>query len=260
MPVLPGAEPFSADGHGPLGRTGVVVCHGFTGSPQSVRPWAQHLASAGLAVRLPRLPGHGTRWQDMNETRWPDWYGAVEGAFDDLAARCDAVFVAGLSMGGTLALRLLEEKGAGLAGGILVNASLATLRREAKFARLLSGVLPSVPSIGNDIARPGVREVAYDRVPVRAFVSLTHLWQVTRRDLGKITQPLLVYRSQVDHVVEPVSGRLLLDGVRSSEVEERLLERSWHVATLDYDADDIAAGTLDFIRAHLGAPTEMPTR
>jgi carboxylesterase len=250
VPVLPGAEPFTADGHGPLGRTGVVVVHGFTGTVQSVRPWAASLAEAGLAVRAPLLPGHGTRWQDMNRTRWTDWYAEVERAFDDLRARCDTVFVAGLSMGGTLALRLLEERGGQVAGGVLVNASLVTLRREAKVARVLQWVLPSVPPISRDIAKQGVPEVAYERTPVRAFVSLTDLWRLTRRDLDLVTQPLLVYRSRVDHVVEPVSCRLLLEGVRTREVEERVLERSYHVATLDYDAEEIFAGTLAFVRAH----------
>ena len=107
MGVLPGAEPFAADG----GPVGVVLSHGFTGSPQSLRPWAEHLAAAGFTVRLPRLPGHGTRWQDLNATRWPDWYGEIERAFDALRGRCDQVFAGGLSMGGTLVLRLAEQRG-----------------------------------------------------------------------------------------------------------------------------------------------------
>ena len=77
MPVLPGAEPFSADG----GDVGVVVCHGFTGSPQSMRPWAEALAGAGHTVRLPLLPGHGTSWQEMNRTTWRQWYDEVDRAF-----------------------------------------------------------------------------------------------------------------------------------------------------------------------------------
>src|SRR4051812_7925098 len=120
--VLPGAEPFAADG----GEVGVVLSHGFTGSPQSLRPWAEHLAAAGLTVRLPRLPGHGTRWQDLNDTRWPDWYGEVERAFDDLRGRCRQVFGMGLSMGGTLVLRLAEQRPAEVAGLVLVNPSLGT--------------------------------------------------------------------------------------------------------------------------------------
>ena len=69
MPLLPGAEPYSHAG----GRVGALVLHGFTGQPLSVKPWGQHLAGAGLSVEVPRLPGHGTRWQDLNLTTWNDW-------------------------------------------------------------------------------------------------------------------------------------------------------------------------------------------
>jgi len=112
VPVLPGAEPFSADG----GEIGVLLCHGFTGCPQSLRPWAEAMAKAGHTVRLPLLPGHGTTWQDMNRTTWRDWYGCVEDAFRELRARCDAVVVGGLSMGGALALRLAEQHGTAVSG------------------------------------------------------------------------------------------------------------------------------------------------
>src|SRR5580704_7049564 len=98
-PVLPGAESTSFPG----GPVGVLVLHGFTGNPTSMRALAEALAEAGYAVELPRLPGHGTAVEDMLPTRWVDWSGAAEAAFADLAGRCAKVAVAGLSMGGTLA-------------------------------------------------------------------------------------------------------------------------------------------------------------
>ena len=85
---------------------GVLLCHGFTGSPQTLRPWAEYLAQQGLTVSLPRLPGHGTTWPDLGRTGWQDWYGEVDRAFGTLAGRCEQTFVFGLSMGGCLALRL----------------------------------------------------------------------------------------------------------------------------------------------------------
>ncbi len=244
MPVLPGAEPYHADG----GPVGVVLSHGFTGSPASMRPWAEHLAAAGFTVAVPRLAGHGTCWQDMAVTRWQDWYAAVDRAFDDLTRRCDTVFAAGLSMGGTLALRLAEERGPALAGAVLVNPSLLT--RDRRFAALpvLRRAVRSLPGLGGDIKKPGQDEVAYDRVPLAALHSLTELWRVTRRDLGRVTQPLLIFRSVVDHVVEPDSVALLRRSVTSADVEECLLPDSFHVATLDNDAPTIFEGTVDFVR------------
>lgn len=248
-PVLPGAEPIELAG----GPVGVVLCHGFTGTTQSMRPWAEHLAAAGLTVAAPRLPGHGTRWQDMNATGFDDWYGELERAFDDVRRRCEAVFVMGLSMGGTLALRLAELRGAEVAGLVLVNASLASERRDVKLAPALSRVLASRPGIASDIKQPGVTELAYRRVPLKAFASLQRAWPVVRGDLDRIGCPVLVYRSRTDHVVEPVSGRVLLEGLTGAVVEERVLDDSYHVATLDNDAPTIFDGSLEFVRAHAGA-------
>ena len=248
--VLPGAEPVDLRG----GPVGVVLSHGFTGTTQSVRPWAEHLHAAGLTVLAPRLPGHGTRWQDMDATGFADWYGEVERAFDDLRERCTAVFAMGLSMGGTLALRLAEERGDQVAGLVVVNASLATERRDARLAPLLARVLPSMPGIASDVKKAGVTELAYDRTPLRAFVSLQRAWPVVRADLSRISCPVLVFRSRVDHVVEPVSGRLLLEGLAGGTVEERVLEDSYHVATLDHDAPAIFDGSLEFVSSHAPTP------
>ncbi|MDQ3612494.1 MAG: alpha/beta fold hydrolase, partial [Actinomycetota bacterium] len=153
-PVLPGAEPVDLPG----GPVGALLCHGFTGTTQSIRPWAEHLAAAGLTVKAPRLPGHGTRWQDLNGTGFADWYAELERSFDDLLGRCESVFVMGLSMGGTLALRLAELRADRVAGLVVVNASLATERRDLKLAPTLSRVLASVPAIGSDIKKPGRTE------------------------------------------------------------------------------------------------------
>jgi carboxylesterase len=234
--ILAGAEPFDADG----GEVGVVLCHGFTGSPASMRPWARYLADRGYTVRLPRLPGHGTRWQDANLTRWTDWYAEVERALDDVAGRCATVFVCGLSMGGTLALRLAETHSEVVTGLVLVNPSVTSERFAAKhLLPVLGRVLPAWTSIGNDIKRPGVDEVAYGKIPLKATLSLRELWAVTRADLPRVGQPVLLFRSRVDHVVEPVNSRIVRAEVSSTDLTERVLEDSYHVATLDNDATDI---------------------
>ena len=247
MPVLPGAEPIDLPG----GHIGVLLSHGFTGTPQSIRPWAEHLAAAGVTVAVPLLPGHGTTWQQLNSTRFADWYAAVEHSFDDLRGRCESVFVMGLSMGGTLALRLAEQRADQVAGVVVVNASLASERKDAALLPLLSKVIASLPGIASDIKKPGVTELAYDRLPLKAALSLRQAWPVVRRDLPRISCPVLAYRSETDHVVEPVSGRELLRGC--GHAQECVLHDSFHVATLDNDAPTIFAGSLDFVRAHAPA-------
>jgi carboxylesterase len=246
MTVLAGAEPFSHTGST---EVGILLCHGFTGTPASMRPWARHLADAGFTVRCPLLPGHGTSWQEMNRTVWADWYGCVRTELEALLETCDKVFVCGLSMGGTLTLRLAQEFGDKIAGIVLVNPSVTTLRRDAKLLPLLSKVLASVPGVGNDIAKPGETELAYTRTPVRAAASLAQLWKIVREDLPKVTQPLLLLRSVVDHVVEPVNSAIILAKVSSTDVTEVLLENSFHVATQDNDAPLIFERSTEFFRA-----------
>jgi carboxylesterase len=241
---MPGAEPFHHAG----GPVGALLCHGFTGSPQSLRPWAQALADAGLTVALPRLPGHGTRWQDMNMTTWDDWYACIEREYLALKERCEAVFVMGLSMGGTLSLRLAEQHGRDLAGVVVVNPSVIGLDPRLKVLPVLQRVVPSLGGIASDIKKPGVTELAYSRVPLRALYSLRRAWAVVRADLPMVTQPLLLLRSEEDHVVEPESSRLILSRVSSTDVTEIVLHDSYHVATLDNDADRIVAESLAFVR------------
>jgi carboxylesterase len=236
------AEPFAADG----GPVGVLLLHGLTGSPQAVRPWARHHAAAGLTVAAPRLPGHGTTWQGLNRTRWPDWYTAAERQLHRLRARCTSVFVGGLSMGGCLALRLAADYD-DVAGLIVVNPSLAGDDARLFALPLLRYAVPSLSGIGNAVNKPGVEEGCYDRLPLHALHSLTRLWQETRRLLPTVRQPLLLLRSAGDPVVGPRSSALVLSRVGSVDVTQRVLSRSSHVATLDHDAPLVFTESLTFI-------------
>jgi carboxylesterase len=247
MPIMPGAEAYAHDG----GPTGVLLCHGFTGSPQSLRAWAEYLAKAGLTVSLPRLPGHGTTWQEMARTRWEDWFAEVDRAFDELQQRCEEIFVMGLSMGGCLALRLGETRGAAIRGLVLVNPSI-TADNKALFAvaPLLKLLVPSVKGIASDIKNPQAAELGYERTPTRAAATLPGLWRSTAQHLSDLTQPVLVFHSTDDHVVGPASLKLLTGALRPEQLEVRELRDSYHVATLDNDAEAIFAGSLEFVRIH----------
>ncbi|HEY9408523.1 MAG TPA: alpha/beta fold hydrolase [Jiangellaceae bacterium] len=242
MDVNSAAEPYRHDGN----RTGILLCHGFTGSPASLRPWAEHLAAVGFSVELPRLPGHGTTWQEMNLTRWPDWYSAVERALLDLAERCDTIIVAGLSMGGCLALRLAEDHPAVVDGLVLVNPAVAHGDPRLYALPVLRHLVPSFPGISNDIAKPGQDEHAYDRNPLHALHSQTKMWRTVRDDLAKVTQPILLLRSVNDHVVDDTGHPLIVSGVSSTDVTTVMLHRSFHVATLDHDAPEIFRESVEF--------------
>lgn len=248
--VKPHAEPLSVDG----GRIGVLLSHGFTGSPASMKPWGQNLAERGFSVRVPRLPGHGTDWRDLNRVGWEDWYAELDAALTELRARCDQVAVCGLSMGGALALRLAELRPDDVDALVLVNPAIAQRHWQLHLVPFLKHVVPSMPGIGNDIKKPGTDEVGYQRTPLRALHTFMRAWPTIQADLGKITAPLLVFRSVDDHVVDATSLGLIKDGITTPVAEFISLTDSYHVATLDFDAQLIFDRSADFLTQHLGSP------
>jgi carboxylesterase len=240
--ILPGAEPFSAAG----GPAGVLVLHGFTGNPQSMRPLAQALAAAGFTVELPLLPGHGTSIDDMLTTGWADWSGAAEAAYIDLAGRCSRVVVAGLSMGGTLTC-WLASRHPEIAGIICVNPAVEPAADS--FLEILDGMAATgaatMPAVGNDIAMPGTKELAYDATPIAGVKDMLLAVAALEPQLGEIRCPLLLFTSPQDHVVAPTGSDLLAARV-AGPVERVLCERSYHVATLDYDGPEINTRSVEF--------------
>lgn len=235
--------PFSFDG----GPVGLLLSHGFTGSPASMTPWGRHAADHGLSVRVPCLPGHATTWQDMNTTTWDDWLGELDSALTQLTARCEFVAVGGLSMGGGLALRLAQLRPADVGALVLVNPAIAMRRLDLRLVPLLSRILPSMPGIGNDIKKPGVDEHGYDRTPLKALHSQLKGWKQVRAGLPSVTAPMLMFHSNEDHVVDDMTTRLVLAEASSPTKEYVRLLDSYHVATIDNDAELIREQALAFI-------------
>jgi carboxylesterase len=228
-------------------RIGVLLVHGITGNPVSMNPWGRYLADQGYAVEVPLLPGHGTTWEDANTTTFTDWYGEVQRVFDRLRSEVDAVVVGGLSMGGSLALRLAADRGAAVAGIVVVNPAVATRRLDAKAMPVLKYLVPGWPAIGNDIKKPGGEEYPYPKTPLKALHTFVRQWKPLIADLPRITQPLLIFRSVDDHLVDSSSVPIITRQVSSREVTERLLENSYHVATLDNDAPLIFEESAAFV-------------
>ena len=212
-----------------------------------MRPLAQGFAAAGFSVELPLLPGHGTSVEDMVPTRWPDWSSVAEATYAELAGRCDRVFVAGLSMGGSLAI-WLAERHREITGIIVVNPLVDP--PASSFRDMLSGMIEeggvSVPAIGSDIALQGAVESSYDASPLEPMLSMFEGVDEVAARLGELGCPVLLFSSRTDHVVPPESGDLLA-AKAGGPVERVWLERSFHVATLDHDASEIQARAIDFV-------------
>ena len=243
-PVLPEAEPLSHVGTGPHGA---LVIHGYTGNPSSMRELAEAFAAAGFHVEMPRLPGHGTHVDDMVPTRWPDYVAEAERAYQALAARADQVVVAGLSMGGALTLRIGADHPE-IAGLICINAATAPIGLEDMvpiMADLLAQGIEVAPGIGSDIADPDVTESAYEGAPVRAMLSLIDALRELAPAYPTMNIPLLILASPEDHVVPPAHQDYLAEHY-GGPVERVVLERSYHVATQDFDKELIFTESVAF--------------
>jgi len=230
---------FYARGSGERAKIGVLLLHGFTGSPASMRPWAEYLNAAGLTVRVPLIPGHGTKWQDLNHVRWQEWPARAERELDLLKEECEKVFIFGLSMGGANTLNIAAKRSADISGIVLVNPMIHISDPTIIFIDIIKHITPRRPSVGDDIKKPGVTEWGYDALPMKGVAQLHRFLKATRRSLPKVTVPTLLFHSVEDHVLPVSNTEIIMREIGSADKTRIELGNSFHVATLDYDAQVI---------------------
>lgn len=239
-PVLDGAEEFFFKGS----DIGILISHGFIGTPQSVRYIGEEFAKQGFTVLGPRLHGHGTHYYDLEESSNLDWFHSLERGYQKLQQHSKNIFVIGQSMGGALTL-WLAHRYQEIKGIILVNAALEVptyeyLKGKAE-PRFLDESEP-------DIHAKDVFEIAYPKVPIKAIHELQDLMSKTPAILQEIQTPILGIHSSVDHVVPPANTEYILHHIGSSTKEKLVLQNSYHVASMDYDKDLIVTGGTEFVQ------------
>jgi carboxylesterase len=241
--LIEGTEEFSL-GDGP---TSVLMIHGFTGSPQGLRGLGEFLADRGLAVTGIRLPGHGTTWQELNEMRSTHWVRAVEEGYERAADGRGEVFIVALSFGAALAVDFIARNPNSVSGLVTLAGFLRTGDPRRFFAPAIRYVTKSIPGVGNDIAHPERREIAYERFPTAAGHSMLRFIRRARKQLPMVTCPILVMHGRNDHTVEASNASLIFERVSSADKELVWCERSYHVITLDHDRDEVFRRVHEFI-------------
>lgn len=246
--MTPDPRPFAIGPDDPR-AAGLLCLHGLCGTPWDLREIAEDAAAAGLRCVGPLLPGHGSRWEELARTPREAWVASALGAFDALADRHDRVYVAGLSMGGVLALSICEQRPVAGAALMATPLRLGWLARSG--SRLLRGLLPSVERLPG-IVEPRLRDAhpGYRRMPLAAVRQLVALQREVHADLAKVQAPLLMIYSRADATVSPRNAALIAAGVSSADVELAWLERSGHVLTADVERAEV----IRRIRRFLGGP------
>lgn len=239
-PVIEGAEEFFFKGS----EVGVLISHGFLGTPQSVRYIGEEFARLGYSVLAPRLKGHGTHYKDMEACSYQDWFSSLEKAYLQLKQHCSHIYVIGQSMGGTLSLRLAHRHKE-IKGLLLINAALEV----PAYDYLKDQVEPRfLDESEPDIHAKNVHEITYSKVPLKAVHELQRVMKDTLSILHEVESPVLGIRSSVDHVVPPENTDYILQTVHSTNNERLILPHSYHVASMDYDKDEIVKSGHQFIQ------------
>ena len=239
-----------AQGSGANKEIGILLVHGFTGSPASMRPWAEYLNQRGYTVKVPLLPGHGTTPHDLNLVKWQEWPAKVESDLQELLRTCRKVFICGLSMGGGTTLNIATRYSKDLAGIILVNPMIHVKFVPHQVAWAISRFQKMRDSVGDDIKRPGITEYGYDALPAVGVYELLKMLHYTRKRLHDVTAPMLLFHSVDDHTLPVTNTEIVMKGVGSRQKQRIELVNSYHVATLDYDQEVIFENSRLFIESH----------
>lgn len=234
-------------------NVGVLMIHGFTGTPKSVEPWAQGLNNAGLTVNVPLLAGHGSDWRELAKSDWGDWLASAAEALFDLLAQVDQVFVAGFSMGGTIATRLAELYPDEVSGLLLLNPTIYDNHIRMVASRILAPIIPSIKSEGTDVAKPDALVTSQQRLSLRAANSLHKFRHIVRRDLILVKTPIKIFLSLNDNVVPYSNGLLISNSVSSERNEVHFFDKSYHVVPQDFDNQELVDVSSEFISSLIPA-------
>ncbi len=227
---------------------GVLILHGFTGSIANMVPFGRYLAAEGFTVKGISLRGHNGNERAMANVHKEDWIHDALFGFDQLAKQCKKISVVGLSMGGALALYTAANRPVYRA--VPVAAALRVYNRWAPLARIVSPFYPywQRPSSNEPSSSQDPFSVGYNGLFFHSVAEFNRLAHQVRRELPKVTCPLLVVRAGHDETVRPESADWIMQRTSSSQKELLELPESGHVCVLGNENKLLFQKTAEFLK------------
>jgi len=229
----------------PGSKTGILLIHGFTGSPSEMRYLGEYLKDKGFTVNGVLLKGHGTTIQDMNKTSYKDWIKSAEQGYLKLIDECDEIFVVGFSMGGALALHLAQKYD--IKGIISLSTPIRILNRQYYIAMLVKYFKFIIGKQQKIVKQKDPFIISYDKTPIKCMVSLMQLINLVKADLHKIEKPILIMQSYGDGTVHPSSANFIYNRIASIDKSIIFLHNSGHVITCDIEKEQVFDEVHSFI-------------
>lgn len=233
-----------------------MLVHGFTATPEELRPLGDALAAAGFRAHAVRLPGHATSVAELAAVGRRDWIATVEAAARAMAADVPQVALVGLSLGALLALAVAASGRVPVRALVLLGTPLRFADERTAMLRFVAWV-PGVVGPdrlvrkrrGRDILDEGARarSCAYDAFPLASVVELLRLRAAVKRRLHRVTQPTLVLHGRQDHTAPVANVEELRRRLPARPLEVAVFERSAHVLTEDTERDAVAARVVEFL-------------
>jgi carboxylesterase len=217
-----------------------------------MRPMGEYLAGKGLTVLGVRLAGHGTSPEDLERTTWQDLVASAEEGLDELRARCERVFVAGLSVGGLLTLHLAARHA--IAGAIVMSAPAYLKNWQLKVMPIVRRFAKWHHSSGKtDLTDPSAQDkmFSYQRIPVVFGEEVSHLMRRVRSELGLVQVPVLIMQGRCDRTIPADSAQVLFDGLASKDKQIVWWPNSGHAITVDSERQEVWFRSYAFIAAHI---------
>jgi len=243
--IIPTAEPFLFPG----GSTGILLIHGFTGTPKEMLSMGKYFSDRGYSVLGVRLAGHATQPEDLIRTNWQDWMSSVEDGYYQLLGFSDKIVIAGLSMGGVLSLLFAVQN---KISGLITMSTPYSLPSDPRirFLPWLWRVMPGVPKGDPDWQDIALQEdhISYSYYPTKGILELRSLVTEMQSALPNITTPTLLMHSRKDRGVKYEHMEKIFNKIGSLEKEMFTIENSGHVIVRDLEKDRVFEAAANFIQ------------